>query len=85
MYRAINQSNCNRIIERNHRTIKRIASRSNISILEALWWYNNTPSEGKETPSSALYRYLPIGLDIIGRNENEPFCGNPDYVENQLV
>ena len=73
MYRAINRPNCNGIIERNHRTIKRIASRSNISILEALWWYNNTPSEGKETPSSALYSYLPIGLDIIVRSEKELF------------
>lgn len=72
LYRAINRPNCNGIIERNHKTIKRIASRSNISIMEALWWYNNTPSDGKETPSSALYKYIPVGLEIIERIEKEP-------------
>ena len=67
LYRAINRPNCNGIIERNHKTIKRIASRSNISIMEALWWYNNTPSDGKDTPSSVLYKYIPVGLEIIER------------------
>ena len=87
LYRAINRPNCNGIIERNHKTIKRIASRSNISIMEALWWYNNTPSDGKETPSSALYKYIPVGLEIIERIEKEPVYNKvkTDFVEQQLV
>ena len=34
-FRAAFRGNCNRIIERNHRTVKRIAGRSDISIQDA--------------------------------------------------
>ena len=34
----------NGIIERNHRTIKRMASRSGNSVQDMVFWYNNTPN-----------------------------------------
>ena len=55
--------------------------------MEALCWYNNTPSDGKETPSSALYKYIPVGLEIIERIEKEPVYNKvkTDFVEQKLV
>ena len=47
----------NGIIERNHRTVKRVAKRSNISILEAVYWYNVSIDKEGASPMSKLYNY----------------------------
>ena len=45
-FRAAYASGGNGIVERDHRTIKRIAERGRITPEEATFWYNITPSEG---------------------------------------
>ena len=47
-------------MERCHRTIKRIAERSNIAIAEAVYWYNIGPKrrkDGIKSPSDILFNY----------------------------
>ena len=59
-FRAAYTQGSNGIVERNHRTIKRIVERGGITPEEATFWYNVTPR--KETaessvPSNQLFRY----------------------------
>jgi len=59
-YRAAHRPSGNGIVERNHRTVKRVAKRSKISPLQAVFWYNMVPrSEGgiHSVPSTMLHRY----------------------------
>lgn len=58
VFRAADRPPGNGIAERIHRTIKRIAARSNISIFEACYWYNASSGRGsKPSPVEALYQY----------------------------
>jgi transposase InsO family protein len=50
----------NAIVERNHRTIKRMAARANGSPVEMVHWYNATPKNDHDpnsAPSAALFTY----------------------------
>ena len=50
----------NSIVERNHRTIKRMAARTNGDPLDMVFFYNSTPKDGiceKTVPSACLHRY----------------------------
>jgi len=50
----------NGIVERNHRTIKRIAERRGITPEEATFWYNVTPHKDVDessVPSNVLFRH----------------------------
>ena len=47
----------NGIIERNHRTIKRMAARSGGSIEDMVYWYNNSPNVNGNVPFVELYTY----------------------------
>ncbi|XP_065662765.1 uncharacterized protein LOC136085391 [Hydra vulgaris] len=65
-YRCAYTSSGNGIVERNHRTVKRTAARAQICPLEAVFWYNATPTVGtneKSAPASQKKKYfwrLPI-------------------------
>jgi transposase InsO family protein len=59
-FRAAYAPGGNGIVERNHRTIKRIAERGGIDPEEATFWYNATPRKDMEegsVPSNMLFRY----------------------------
>ena len=86
IYRAINRPSGNGVVERSHRTIKRIAARSNITIGEAVWWYNNTPSSGKEPPSWMIYNYRCM-KPVCGESNNkfEVRKKGAKYCDHQLV
>ena len=59
-YRCAHRPSTNGIVERCHRTIKRIAERSNIAIAEAVYWYNIGPKrrkDGIKSPSDILFNY----------------------------
>jgi ribonuclease HI len=59
-FRAAYAPSGNGIVERNHRTIKRMAARGNISPEEATFWFNVTPrQEGsdKSVPSRCVFSY----------------------------
>jgi hypothetical protein len=47
----------NGIVERNHRTIKRMVARTGKSPEDMVFWYNNTPSSANVIPAAATYRY----------------------------
>ena len=47
----------NGIVERNHRTIKRMVARSGGSVEEMVFWYNNTPNWEGNVPACGVFRY----------------------------
>ncbi|XP_054259447.1 uncharacterized protein LOC128984178 [Macrosteles quadrilineatus] len=60
VFRCVNRPSGNGIVERNHRTIKRMAARTKGSIQEMVYWYNLTPKEGlcgDSSPSSQIFSY----------------------------
>ena len=60
IYRCAFRPNCNGIIERHHRTIKRSASRCSGDILNIVFWYNFSPlnpTDPSTAPSQAIHRY----------------------------
>ncbi|XP_065668044.1 uncharacterized protein LOC136088283 [Hydra vulgaris] len=69
-FRAAYYPEGNGIVERNHRTIKRIAERSKMSIPEALYWYNVSADKNGASPIDKIYSYT-IGVKGLGK-ENLP-------------
>ena len=55
-YRCANRPSGNGIIERMHRTIKRMASRTNKEVTDVIYWYNISPREGQRTDSVPYVR-----------------------------
>ena len=47
----------NGIVERNHRTIKRMVARSGKTPEDMVFWYNNTPNSANVIPAAATYTY----------------------------
>lgn len=59
-FRAAYRPSGNGIVERHHRTIKAAAERSNISPMEAVFWYNMSPKTGQReatVPHRAIFTY----------------------------
>ena len=59
-FRAAYRAAGNGIIERHHRTVKRMAERAGISPIEAVFWYNVSPRSGqdrKTVPQLAVFAY----------------------------
>jgi ribonuclease HI len=60
LFRCVNRPSGNGIVERVHRTIKRMVARSKGTIQEMVYWYNFAPKKEidyKSSPSSQLYSY----------------------------
>ena len=60
----------NGIVERSHCTIKRIATRTWCSVMEAVYWYNVTPKDDVSAltaPANVIYSYPTRiqGIDVI--------------------
>lgn len=82
----------NGIVERNHRTIKRMVARSGGSVESMLYFYNNSPNDSGVVPSSAVFRYA-VTVPRRGSSEvnasgdnsepvSSPFCvGESVYVQ----
>lgn len=49
-FRCANKPSGNGIVERNHRTVKRTAARSNCTIEDAVFWYNALPRKDGKIP-----------------------------------
>ena len=59
-YRAAYRASGNGVVERHHRTVKRMAARGGISVLEAAFYYNFLPREGTvatSCPYRRIFRY----------------------------
>ena len=67
-FRCAHVSSGNGIVERCHRSVKRIAARKQCPIIEAVYWYNTTPKDNV-SPLTApinlirLYRVRLKGID----------------------
>ena len=77
----------NRIVERSHRTIKRIAVRMQCSITEVVYWYNVMPKDDKTdstAPANTTYSYkIHIkGIDVVLVPDNAVSC---PYIEGDAV
>ena len=60
IYRCAFRPEGNAIVERSHRTIKRMAARTNADPLDMVYWYNSTPKDGvkeESVPGSQLNSY----------------------------
>lgn len=60
LFRAVNRASGNGIVERNHRTIKRMAARTGGAVQEMVFWYNFAAREGSKSdtaPCSSIFKY----------------------------
>lgn len=60
VYRCAYRPSGNGVVERNHRTIKRMAARTNSNPLDMVYWYNVTPKDGTaadSVPSRQVNKY----------------------------
>lgn len=58
IYRCAHRPSGNGIVERNHRSIKRMAARSKKSVLQMVRYYNLAPSQGtNKPPYTLMYSY----------------------------
>ncbi|KAK3882626.1 hypothetical protein Pcinc_012994 [Petrolisthes cinctipes] len=68
LFRAAYRPGGNGIVERNHRTIKAIAEKGNITPTEAVYWYNMTPRSGQteaSVPQQSVFRYNWRHPDVV--------------------
>ena len=80
-FRCIYVPSGNGIIERCHRTIKRITAKTHCSVMEALYWYNITPKDdatASTAPANAIYNYCVRvkGIDtapLLGHVDSGPY------------
>ena len=70
-YRCANRPSANGIIERMHRTLKRIALRTNKEVTDAIYWYNISPREGQRTDSVPYVRMFGREPCINTRNSQK--------------
>ena len=70
LFRCANRPSGNGIVERCHRTIKRMAARSGNRIEDMVAWYNATPNSGGIIPASTVFaqqRRLPLPINFADR------------------
>ena len=75
----------NGIVERSHRTIKRIAARTRCSVMEAVYWYNVTPKDdasASTAPANLIYSYTARirGVDVTLPPEDAGPAGTRYYL-----
>ena len=73
-FRCAHAASGNGIVERCHRSVKRIAARKSCPIAEAVYWYNITPKDGADpstAPANELYSYnlIVYGVDCMPPEE----------------
>jgi hypothetical protein len=59
IYSCAYRASGNGLIERNHRTIKRMLARSGGTVNDMLYWYNNSPHADGVVPFRKLFSYEP--------------------------
>ena len=79
----------NGIVERNHRTIKRIAARKRCTIAEAVYWYNVTPRDSvspSTAPANAVHQYYVRlkGIDTAHTYSDGAAPSNPYQVGDRV-
>jgi hypothetical protein len=85
LFRCAYRPEGNGIAERIHRTIKRMAARSNGDVLQMVFWYNMSPRKGldeKSVPHRAIYTYEWKAPNIVSESESR---GPPHFMVGQKV
>nr|XP_012559667.1 uncharacterized protein LOC101238768 [Hydra vulgaris] len=77
-FRAAYYPEGKRVVERNHRTIKRIAERSKMSLLEAVYWYEVSANKNNANPMEKIYRYRSNAKGL--RKDNIPIKADTNEV-----
>ena len=94
VFRCAYRPSGNAIVERHHRTIKRMAARANADPLDMVFYYNVTPREGqRETtvPSNVLFQYkwrvpsVTLPKDKSKRNNGKWHLGDNVFVKPPLT
>jgi len=90
-FRCAHAPSGNGIVQRCHRSVKRIAARKQCSIAEAVYWYNMTPKDGVDpstAPANRLYNYnlRVYGVDRVlheetSGNQNPYHVGDAVWVK----
>ncbi|XP_067931172.1 uncharacterized protein [Watersipora subatra] len=57
LFSCAHKASGNGIVERNHRTIKRMLARTGRSVQGMLYWYNHSPNFAKVEPAESLFNY----------------------------
>ena len=90
VYRAAYRPAGNGIVERNHRTIKRMAARTSGDPLTMVYWYNSTPKDGidaQTVPANQVnaykWRVVTCSIDRDGSNRVQSVGGN--FVQGDKV
>ena len=86
-FRCAHVPSGNGIAERSHRTIKRIATRTRCSVMEAVYWYNVTPKDDttiSTAPANAIHTYTARikGIDVASLPED---TGPSNYKVGDIV
>lgn len=89
LFRAAYRPSGNGIVERHHRTIKRMAARTRLTIERAVFWYNYLPLQGTDAETSPHRRLLgrawrcPLQLSISDHQAAE--AGPDDFWPGETV
>lgn len=88
VFRCAYRASGNAIVERNHRTIKRMATRSGGDILDMVYWYNvSSKSHDKESSPAGqmfLYPWKPMKVNLP-EEVPEPTAAKPEVGQRVFV
>ncbi|XP_067949585.1 uncharacterized protein [Watersipora subatra] len=74
----------NGVIERNHRTIKRMLARSGGTVNDMLYWYNNDPNADGVVPFQRLFNYNPQKQETTRISAERDISLNPYKMGDQV-
>jgi hypothetical protein len=78
----------NGVVERNHRTVKRMAARSNADPLDMVYWLKNSPKEGIDVdtvPAGQIYTYDQLRpREAVVHQGNDLHVGDAVFVKPPL-
>lgn len=88
-FRCAHVPSGNGIVERSHRTVKRIASRKRCTIAEAVYWHNATPKDGlspSTAPANVIHNYniRLKGIDPVSEPSGDVASSNPLQVGDRV-
>ena len=75
----------NGIVERNHRTIKRMAARTSLPVEDMVFWYNNSPCENGSVPAHLHLHHLVRLPGVSGEVVSSRVTSGNPYREGDRV
>ncbi|XP_067949870.1 uncharacterized protein [Watersipora subatra] len=84
IYSCAYRASGNEVIERNHRTIKRMLARSDGTVNDMLYWYNNSSNADDVVPFRRLFNYNPQKQETTRISAKRDISLNPYKVGDQV-